>query len=118
VTDTDTDPAATPLAIACALSPGEYAERLREFRRLFAAALRDVRREPTRLHLTLEAAPGREAQVQDLLRRKQECCPFFEFAVEARADAVVVRATVPDGDDECLDDLERHAGRALGGRRA
>jgi hypothetical protein len=106
----------TSLALACSLSPGEYAQRLREFRRLFAVSLREVRRRPTRLHLVLDASTAGEAEVRDLLRREQECCPFFSFAVEATAGAVVVEAAVPDGAEECLDDLERRAGHAVAAR--
>jgi len=50
----------------------------------------------------------------DLLRREQECCSFFFFSVEASPVAIRVEAAVPDGAEECLDDLERMATRALG----
>jgi hypothetical protein len=105
-----------PPAIACSLSPGDYAQRLREFSKLFATSLRDARREPTRLHLVLDAATASEDQVRDLLRREQECCPFFSFNVEAAERAVRVEAGVPDGAGECLDDLERMATHALAAR--
>jgi hypothetical protein len=105
-------PSSASLTLACSLPPGEYAQRLREFRRLFARSLRDVRRAPTRLHLALDAGTASEADVRDLLRREQECCPFFTFAVESTAGTVVVEAAVPDGAEACLDDLERLAGRA------
>jgi len=111
-------PNPSALAIACTLSPGDYAERLRAFRRLFAASLRGVRREPTHLPLTFEDGAGREGELRDLLRREQECCPFFGFAVAAAGDALVVEVTVPDGAEECLDDLVRLAGRARAGSRA
>jgi len=101
---------------ACSLSPGEYAERLREFRRLFAVALREVRRRSTDLHLVLDASTAGEAKVRDLLRREQACCPFFSFSVEVMPGTLVVEAAVPDGAEECLDDLERLAGRALAAR--
>jgi hypothetical protein len=104
------------LALACSLTPGEYAQRLRDFRRLFATSLVKSRREPTRLYLTLDAATAAEADVRDLLRREQECCPFFSFTVEAALDAIQVQALVPDGADECLDDLERLAARAMAAR--
>jgi hypothetical protein len=107
-----------PAAVACTLSPGDYAERLREFRRLFATALRAYQREPTRLRLVIGGDAPREAAVRDLLRRERECCPFFAFTVERTDDAIVVVAEVPAGDDVCLDDLERMAARATAGRRA
>jgi hypothetical protein len=94
------------LAIACSLSPGDYAQRQREFRVLFATSLRETRREPTRLHFVLDASTARDADVRALLRREQECCPFFTFLVEAADDAVRVEVLVPDGAEECLDELE------------
>jgi hypothetical protein len=106
-------PTENHLAIECSLSPGEYAERLRDFRRLFAASLRDSRREPARLHLTLNPSTAREEDVRALLRREQECCPFFNFTVELTGDALCIQAEVPEGAEECLDDLERLASLAM-----
>jgi hypothetical protein len=104
----------TSLEIACSLTPGDYTRRLREFPQLFATSLRQTRREPTRLHLSLDPAAAREDEVRDLLRREQECCSIFSFSVEASPVAIHVEAAVPDGAAECLDDLERMASRALG----
>ena len=112
----ETESATLPLA--CALSPGEYAQRIREFRRLFAAALLGHRREPNRLHLVLDNDAGREEATRDLLRREQECCPHFTFEVTTTRDAVIVEAGVPAGAESCLDDLERMAARAAAGGRA
>jgi hypothetical protein len=75
-------------------------------------------REPTRLRLLIGGDAEREAAVRDLLRREQACCPFFAFTVERTDHAIVVAAEVPEGDDACLDDLERMAARSLAGRRA
>jgi hypothetical protein len=102
----------TRLEIACSLTPGDYAQRLQEFRQLFATSLRETRREPTRLHLWLDPAAAREDEVRDLVRREQECCSFFSFSVEASQAAIRIEAAVPDGAEECLDDLERMASRA------
>jgi hypothetical protein len=64
------------------------------------------------LHLSLDPSTAREDDVRDLLRREQECCPFFNFTVEATADELRVQAKVPEGAEECLNDLERLALRA------
>ena len=101
------------LEIACSLTPADYTERLREFRRLFATALRASRREPTRLYLSLDQGAAREEDVRDLLRREQQCCSFFSFSVEAQPAGIQVEAAVPEGAEECLDDFERMATRAL-----
>jgi hypothetical protein len=102
--------------IACSLSADDYAQRLREFRVLFATSLRDARREPTRLHLVLDTSTARDADVRDLLRREHECCPFFTFQVESAGDEVHVEAAVPDGAEDCLDDLERLTRRVITAR--
>ena len=103
------DADASNLTLACSLSPAEYAERLRAFRRLFAVSLQQVRREPTRLQLRLAADTAGEADVRELLRREHECCPFFSFTVERTADFVAVETVVPDGAEKCLNHLERLA---------
>jgi hypothetical protein len=104
------------LEIACSLTPGHYAQRVREFRDLFATALRHVRREPTRLYLTFNPGAVREHDVRDLPRREQECCPFFSFSVDAAATMIRVDVAVPNGAEECLDDFERMATGALATR--
>jgi hypothetical protein len=106
----------SPLEIACSLTPADYADRSREFRRLFATALRNSRREPIRLYLALDPAVVREENVRDLLRREQQCCSFFSFTVSADPAEINVEASVPNGAAECLDDLERMADRALRAR--
>jgi hypothetical protein len=106
------DANASNLTLACSLSAAEYAERLRAFRRLFAVSLQAVRREPTRLQLLLDADTAGDAEVRDLLRREQECCPFFSFTVERTAGSIAVETVVPLGAEECLNDLERLAHRA------
>jgi hypothetical protein len=83
------------LILACALSSGEYAQRIRDFRRLFAATLLDHRREPNRLRLVLDNGDGREEAMRNLLHREQECCPFFTFAVAATEGTLIVEAGVP-----------------------
>jgi hypothetical protein len=105
-----------PPEIACALSPTEYVARIDEFRRLVTTAVRAVRREPTQLFLSLDPSPTTEQDVRDLLRREQECCPFFTFSIDSSPTTLVVEAGVSTGADECLDDLEQLATRALASR--
>jgi hypothetical protein len=95
----------TPRPIACSLSPGEYPERVQEFRTHFASVI-DVRREPARLLLTLDASKIDAERVRDLLRREQECCPFFSFRVDLCDETVQVEVTVSPGAEEWLDGLQ------------
>jgi hypothetical protein len=106
------DANASNLTLACSLSAAEYAERLRAFRRLFAVSLQEVRREPSRLQLMLDAGTAGDAEVRDLLRREQECCPFFSFTVERTLGSIVVETVVPSGAEECLNDLQSLAQQA------
>jgi hypothetical protein len=100
------------LALACSLAPGDYANRIAELRRLFTESLLDRRRDPHSLRLVLASGAARDEATRDLLRREQECCPFFTFAVRTRGDTVIVEVSVPEGAEACLDDLERLATRA------
>lgn len=95
--------------IACTLTAGDQAQRLAEFRRLFATSVRQLRREPTRLELFLDASTAPEIGVRDLLRREQQCCPFFTFEVESAGSEICVRAEVPDEAQAWLDELQRLA---------
>jgi hypothetical protein len=107
-----------PIPIACTLSPDAMANRLDEFRRLFAEHLRSVdRRTPARLRLILAGSDGVEATTRDLLAREQQCCAFYTFAVTTTAGHVVVDARVPAGAEPALDELvemAREAAPALG----
>ena len=92
---------------ACSLSAGDQRQRLQEFSELFETALVQSRREPRRLELTLDASRTNEEQVCDLLRRENECCPFFDFEVRATASELQVVAEVPEGAEPFLDGLEQ-----------
>jgi hypothetical protein len=95
--------------MACSLEPGDYIKRLDEFRRLFATSLLARHREPRRLHRHLNRSTVAEPDVRDLLRREQECCPFFTFTVAAATAWLGVEASVPAGAEALLDELEQLA---------
>jgi hypothetical protein len=80
-----------------------------EFHRLFSTAVRRMKREPTRLELALDGSKATESSVRDLLRREQECCPFFTFEVESAGSEVCVSAEVPDEAQAWLDQLQHLA---------
>jgi hypothetical protein len=105
------DQEASP-AVACSLAPGELEGRLEEFRALFAAGLRNIDRQPRRLSLTLDVDSVSEAAVRDVLRREQECCPFFMFDVQVIDSRIHVAMAVPEGAEQALDDFE-HLARSV-----
>lgn len=105
----------SPTPFACSLEPNQYSQRLRQFEDLFAG-LREQRREPARLFFQFDAAQVSEQQIRDLLRREQECCPFFTFVVEPMDTVIDVQAEVPDGAEEWLDGLEWLAAQGTASR--
>jgi hypothetical protein len=109
MTEDDDMSTGSPPPIACTLTAGEQLERLTEFRRLFSAALRHMKREPSRLELALDSSKVTEPGVRDLLRREHECCRFFTFAVESMGGEIRVSAEVPDEAQGWLDGLQQLA---------
>lgn len=91
--------------IACSLTPGAARSQLDEWRKLMDwAVARTERVSPTRLELHLE--PNCElTAVVDLAQREVACCPFFAFAIDVRADGLVLVVDVPDDASEMLDKL-------------
>lgn len=85
------------LPVACTLTgtPGAFAERMAEYRRLFQEHLTGRGRTGPGIRFRFRAGPGVEDWVRDLARREQACCGFFDFTVstdgqEIRWDATVV----------------------------
>jgi hypothetical protein len=66
--------------------------------------------------LSLATDLGTGVPEERVLRREQECCPFFSFGVDAAATMIRVDVAVPHGAEECLDDFERVAKSALATR--
>ena len=71
--------------VACDLSdtPGAFAERMAEYRRLLRRHLTGRSRTAGGISFRFRADPGVEDWVRDLARREKECCGFFEFTVTA-----------------------------------
>jgi len=93
--------------IACDMTGADdtTAERLEEYRRLYADALVTCERTPTALVLTFAAGPGVAERVVDLLRREAACCPFLEQRLEADTRRVVWTITAPAEGGDVLDAL-------------
>jgi hypothetical protein len=81
--------------VACTLTAADRNDRLAWIAELNAAALRDYWRDGARIQLIYNrsAAP----RVRELVRREQQCCPFFAFDVRDEADAVILVIDAPDG---------------------
>ena len=98
-----------PSPIVCSLAPDDMEARIEEFRRLFASGLREIERKPLQLSVALDARIASKVAVRDLLRREQECCPFFVFDVRATHSRIHVGIGVPAGAEQALDDFEHLA---------
>ena len=91
---------AAQLPVACTLAgtPGAFAERMAEYRRLFRQYLAGRTRTGQGIRFRFRAEPGVEDWVRDLARREKACCGFFEFTVSTDGQEICWDATV--GDDE------------------
>ena len=87
-----------PAPVGCALAgtPGAFAERRAEYRRLFAEHLAARSRTATAISFRFRAGPGVEEWVRDLARREKACCAFFDFTVTADGQEVRWDVTVAD----------------------
>jgi hypothetical protein len=89
---------AAQLPVACTLTgtPGAFAERMAEYRRLFHQYLAGRTRTGQGIRFRFRAEPGVEDWVRDLARREHACCGFFDFAVTAAAGEIRWDAAVAD----------------------
>jgi hypothetical protein len=99
------------LPVACTLTgtPGAFAERMAEYRRLFRQYLAERTRTAQGIRFRFRADPGVEDWVRDLARREQECCGFFDFTVITDGQEICWDATVPDDEAarQALDEFYR-----------
>ena len=96
--DTTQDTHDTQIVCDMRTAPDTVAERIDEYRRLFAQAL--IGREKTAwgIRFRFRAAPGIEAWVRDLAAREKACCAFYDFTITTMDDQVRWDATVVDDD--------------------
>ena len=90
-------------AIACALAAADYKERLAWIGELNRAALRDYRRDGSRIELAYDLIAT--ARVREFVRREQECCPFLEFDIQEGENAVFLVIDAPEDAREAADVL-------------
>ncbi len=102
---------AAQLPVACTLTgtPGAFAERMAEYRRLFRQYLAERSRTSQGIRFRFRAESGVEDWVRDLARREQECCGFFDFTVTTDAGGIRWDAAVADDEParQALDDFYR-----------
>jgi hypothetical protein len=105
---------APQLPVACTLTgtPGAFAERMAEYRRLFRQYLAERTRTGQGIRFRFRAEPGVEEWVRDLARREKACCAFFDFTVSTDGPEICWDATVPDDEAawKALDEFYRLPG--------
>ncbi len=106
------------LAVACTLSttPGAFAERMAEYRRLFQEYLAGRSRTGPGIRFRFRAEPGVEDWVRDLARREKACCAFFDFTVSTDGQEIRWDATVADDEAarQALDEFYHLPGTLAG----
>jgi MerR family transcriptional regulator, copper efflux regulator len=89
--------------IACSLGAEGQDERRDEATALMERSL--IAREPLEGGVRLRLRRDSESEVRDLVRREQECCPFFRFSLRGEGSELVLDATAPAEARELLDEL-------------
>lgn len=98
--------AASPAAIACTLTPGDFKGRVQRIRDLARASLRDARREPLALHLTYDVSSA--ARVREMVRQEEACCAFLRFDLREDARGIHLSITAPQEASAAANDLFAH----------
>jgi hypothetical protein len=101
-----------PLAIACALSAADLAERAAELEALGRDALLDSREKPGRAVLRFRPDPVIQERVEAVVAAERECCAFLDFRLEHGDQASVLTIAAPDGGAEMVHELAQAFGRA------
>jgi hypothetical protein len=98
----DIPPAGTPIVCDMTDAPDTDADRMAEYRRLFAAALAGRERTEQGIRFRFRAEEGVEVWVRDLAAREKACCGFFAFDVTRSGAEVWWDAAVIDDENARL----------------
>ena len=93
--------------IACSLDGPGMADRIAEFRELFADGLVGRDRTAEGIRFRFRATAAMESRIRDMARRENECCPFFTFNITVTGGEVLWDASAPDDARPILDNLYR-----------
>jgi hypothetical protein len=110
-----------PIANFCTLPTAAQPMRLIEWDELFHRQVDAPNLiGPHRVEFTFASAEGLYAEVSDLIARESECCSFFDFVLERRAeyagneDRLVLQVGVPASRDHVLRAFRERALVAIG----
>jgi hypothetical protein len=83
------------IPLACSLTAGDQADRRLEFGHILGRGLLAREDTPSGIRLRFRASPGLEQSLLDLTSREKECCPFFDFRIEANRDELLLEVSAP-----------------------
>jgi hypothetical protein len=92
--------------IACTLEAGDFKTRTAGIRALAGRSLLNAKRTP--LSLALVYGPEALAEVQELVRKEQDCCAFLDFALTHDAAGVHLTIAAPATAADAADMLFDH----------
>ncbi|MFC3688876.1 hypothetical protein [Aquipuribacter hungaricus] len=96
----------------CSLPTQQHPLRVAELDELLSHATALDRVGPTVLTVRLDAAPGTEELVRDLVRRETGCCSFFTFSLDRVEPAtLLLTVSVPPTQVQVLDGIAARAGQ-------
>jgi hypothetical protein len=98
VDPTDSPGQRPPIVCDMTGAPDTPAERVAEYRRLFARSLLGRDRTAAGIRFRFRASPGLQDWIRDLARREKACCAFFSFEVTASGQEIWWDASVADDD--------------------
>jgi hypothetical protein len=92
-----------PPAIACHLNEGDYQQRARRFADLNREFLMKSHRLELGLELTYSLSAT--AELRELVRLEEECCPFLRFQLEPAHSSIKLSIAVPERARDSIDAL-------------
>jgi hypothetical protein len=91
------------LPMACSLQGAEVAKRGELIRRIAEAGVERADRGEEGVEFRFRPVPGLRDSLQELIELEGECCPFLEFQLRERPDALTLTVRGPDGASSALD---------------
>jgi hypothetical protein len=97
--------------VACSLPAADHRKRVEWIDELNALALRDYRRDGSRIELTYDRSAA--ARVRELVYREQQCCRFLDLALRDEERGLVVVIEAPE---EAIDAIDASLASDIVGR--
>ena len=95
--------------IACSLTADDAADRVEEWRRFLSERIVDIERTDDAARFRLEESYDALHIASDLARREKACCPFFDFRLLLKPEAVWLEVDAPHEAAEVVSELIRMA---------